>query len=403
MDQGIVTLMSFATPDVFHPRYMGWTRRLIPGGVLLGLLCGPALAQSVRFQEHVIDLDPPAKPYYKLVGDVNGDQRLDLVVAGQKGPLVMYAGPDWDKTVLAEGGYNGGVNGALADLDNDGDLDVVMGGVVWFENPGSQATQSWPVHRIDTEEIHDVEVADVNGDGRLGIVCRDQSAFGKNGNRIFVYTQSAGNAWQKTQFTCPHGEGLKVADLDADGHPEIVIAGLWFSNNGGTWTEHAYGPDWSEPDAKVEVGDINGDSRPDIVVTPSELKGETYRISWFESTAGDKSLPWQEHVIVPTIECVIHSLGLGDFNQDGQLDIAYALMHQGKAPQEVVVLINQDNGRDWERIVLGTAGSHDIVVADLTGDGLPDVAGANHSGEHPLLLWENLGTVVDPTDDALPK
>ena len=48
------------------------------------------------------------------------------------------------------------------------------------------------MHRIDMQNIHDVEVADLNGDGRLDVVCRDQSAFGasgKRGSEIFAYYQ----------------------------------------------------------------------------------------------------------------------------------------------------------------------------------------------------------------------
>jgi hypothetical protein len=372
-------------------------RILLMVGAALGCCaCPQLLAQAgvVNFRHRVIDVDPPKQPYYKLAGDVDGNGTMDVVVAGRTGPLVMYAGPEWHKTVLAAGGYNGGVNGELADLDGDGDLDVVMGGVVWFANPRNGGTE-WEMRRIDTEPIHDVEVADLNGDGRLDVVCRDQSAFGKNGHRIFSYTQSGPGEWKKEQWTCPHGEGLKAADVDRDGRVDIVIGWLWFRNEPGQWSEHAYAPEWTELDTKIEVGDLNGDGRADIVVAPSELKGESYRLSWFESPAGDTSGPWQEHVIVPEIECVMHSLALADFNRDGSLDIAYAMMHQGRAPQEVVVLINTGRGESWAKIVLGTTGSHDIVAADLNGDGWPDVVGANHAGVSPLELWENQGLARD--------
>ena len=342
-----------------------------------------------QFKRVVLDTDPPPKPYYKLAGDLTGDGRPEIVIGGAAGPLVMYAPPDWRKSVIAGKGYNGGVNGELADLSGDGRLDVVMGGVVWFENPTSPAAD-WTVHRIDDERIHDVEVADLNGDGRLDVICRDQSAFGKRGDKVFVYHRQRGDSWRKEILRCPHGEGLKVADVDADGKPDIVLGGTWFRTESGLWTEHTFAPDWQEGDAKVDVGDINGDGRSDIVLSPSELKGERYRLSWFEAPAGDRTQSWREHVLVPEIECVIHALALGDFNRDGHHDVAAAEMHQGQDPDEVFVLYNPAGGTSWHKQVIDTAGSHDIVAADLDGDGDLDLLGANHAGTHPVVLWENL-------------
>jgi hypothetical protein len=346
---------------------------------------------QVPFVHAIIDADPPDRPYYKMAGDVDGDGDLDIVVGGAQGPLVWYATPAWQKTKIADGGWDG-VNGEIADLDGDGDVDIIMGGVVWFRNP-RVGGGSWTMVRIANQKTHDVEVADLDLDGRLDVVARDQSAFGAAGNTIYVYHQNNPQAWTQQKIPCPHGEGLKLGDVDRDGDPDIVIGGKWFENTrgpaAGNWKEHAYTRAWTEPDAKVELADVNGDGRTDVVLTPAELRGESYKVAWYEAPPDSKAGVWVEHVVVPSIECVIHSLGVGDFDNDGDADIAIAEMHQGADPDEVSVLLNGGKGETWRKQVLSDRGSHDIVVADLDNDGDLDIVGANHAGVHPLELWRN--------------
>jgi hypothetical protein len=363
------------------------------------LLLGPvAVAADLTFQLETIDAKPPTNPYTKLVADFDGDGKLDVAIGGSKGPLVWYANPGWERRTVIESGYHT-VGGAVADINGDGHLDIVMGGTYWYENPGPERIMqaaAWRAHLVTERRIHDVFVGDLDGDGKPDIVGRDQSAFGgPTGNVLYVWKQEGADVWRERQLACPQGEGAALADLDSDGDLDIAVPGYWRENpgsiHGGEWPQHAYSEAWDHGHGKMAVGDLNGDGRPDIVITPAELKDENYRISWFEAPADPKTVPWKEHVIEAKTEAVLHALGLADMDGDGALDVVTAEMHQGTDPDEVRVYLNQEKGQGWKKQVISPLGSHDIVVADVDGNGRVDILGANHSGDvQAVHLWMNM-------------
>ena len=351
-------------------------------------------AGAIPFEHAAID-DSVKDPWAKMVADIDGDGFVDVIIGGRSGPLVWYRYPDWTKAVIAKGGYRT-VDGAAGDIDGDGDLDIVMGGLLWYENPLPAAKPGdglWKAREVADHRTHDLELADLDGDGRLDIVTRDQSDFGhKAGNKIYVWQQKARNRWDHSIIDCPHGEGLALADMDRDSDPDIVIGGIWFENTGSLpaadWKGHKFG-NW-HPSATVQVADINGDGRVDVVLSPSELKGNWHRLSWFEAPADPRQEAWAEHVVVERIECVIHGLVTADFDGDGAIDIATSEMHQGKDPDEVAVFVNRNSGGAWDKQVLSTKGSHYIQAGDIGCDGDIDLMGANWSGPYqPVEIWEN--------------
>ena len=354
----------------------------------------PAWA-DVPFDHVIVDGEGPKDPWAKIVADIDGDGFVDIVIGGRAGPLVWYRYPSWAKAVITEGGYRT-VDGEAGDIDGDGDLDIVMGGLIWYENPLPDidpVKARWKAHKIADHRTHDLELADLDRDGDLDIVTRDQSDFGtKAGDKIYLWRQSEGDRWTHRIIECPHGEGLALGDIDRDGDQDVVIGGIWFENHGSIadrdWPGHKFA-DW-HPSATVQVADINEDGRPDVVLSPSELKGNWHRLSWFEAPVHPKGNGWVEHIVADPIECVIHGLAVADFNGDDRLDIAASEMHQGQDPDEVVVFINRSEGTGWDKQLLSRKGSHYIRAGDIGADGDVDLIGANWSGPYqPVEIWEN--------------
>ena len=363
--------------------------------LFLTLSLSPSYAQTIPFNHQIIDNNPPHNPWTKIAGDIDCDGFPDIIVGGQKGPLVWYKYPTWSKSIITEGGYST-VDGEIGDIDKDGDPDIIMGGLYWYENPlpnGNPAGNFWTAHQIANHPTHDIEVSDLDKDGDLDIVTRDQSEFGHSaGNKIYVWIQNDIKTWSEHVIDCPHGEGIAIADIDADNYPDIVTGGIWYKNPGvsenGTWSEFTF-TSW-HPNATVKTADINGDGRKDIVLTPSELKDSYYKISWFENPVNPVHDNWPEHIIENNVECIIHALDIIDINADGLYDIVTAEMHQGADPDEVSVYINIRQGSAWVKQVISEKGSHYIRIADIGSDGDIDIFGANHGGDYqPVEMWEN--------------
>jgi len=372
---------------IFYPRYLSYILLLFLTNWVFG---------DIPFKHHIIDSHGPKDPWAKIIADIDGDGDRDVIVGGRKGPLVWYAYPKWTKSVITPGGYKT-VDGEAGDIDGDGDLDIVLGGLFWYENPLPRIHPSkslWKTHKIANHPTHDIELADLNGDGRLDIVTRDQSEFGhRTGNKLYLWWQSNPKKWTHTVIECPHGEGLELADLDRDNDPDIVIGGTWYENTGQidavSWIPHSFAQ--FHPNASIAVADFNRDNRLDMVLAPAELKQQYYKIAWYEAPKNPRQRNWTEHVLAEKSEAVIHSLQSADLNNDQLPDIIAAEMHQGQDPDEVILFIDQSKGHTWQKQVISIKGSHLIQTGDIDSDGDIDLMGANWSGPfQPIEFWENI-------------
>jgi len=354
-------------------------------------LASVSAAAAADFELVLVDQSGPVDPWGKAIGDLDGDGLPELLVAGNGGDLVAYHPPDFAIETIVDGGsFSTDLEVAQVDGSGGPDLVVVAAGELrWYEAPG------WTPHPIDGRTLHDVEVADFDHDGDVDLVARNQDA---SGDALHFYRQDAPNVWVHSSIAVPAGEGLTTADVDRDGYVDVIINAIWYENPGslppaGTWMAHVYSTTWTWNASFVAVGDINGDGRVDVVLSPSESAGGTYRISWFEAPV-DPTQAWAEHPIADPVESVHHFVGAADLDNDGDLDLAAAEMHPGSDPDEVKVYWNAGSGSGWQKQVLSANGSHSMRLADVDGDGDVDLFGANWSGtSQPVELWRNLAAV----------
>lgn len=360
---------------------------MVLAAALLAAGCLCAGAARLSFTPHTIDGEGPLDIWLKAVGDLNGDGRPDLIAGGHaSGGLVWYENPSWKKHVIAAEGVFG-TDGETADVDRDGDADVLAiegRRVVWYENP------SWTPHPVAATRLHDIEVADYDGDGRVDIAARNQGSFGSRGNTLHFFRQEAPDKWTEGAVAIPDGEGLLAADMDGDRDLDIVIERYWLENPGrsGEWKRHEYAPAWDYPFVFVAVGDFNGDRRPDIALAPSEKAGGSYRIAWFAAPRDPRAGGWKETVVAESVEAVIHFAGAADFDKDGRVDIVTAAMKQGKNP-DIAVYRNEGAGARWSRHVVEPVSSHSMRIVDIDGDGDMDLYGANWRGDRIVSVWRN--------------
>src|SRR5579863_1750150 len=188
---------------------------------------------DIPFEHVIIDSHAPLNQWAIGAGDINGDGQPDVVSSGEgpmergtgpvKGGLYWYEYPTWTKHVIdATGTFADDMQ--VVDVDGDGDLDIVVPQdgskqLRWYENPrptGNPAKDPWKVHVIGSytpfrfEEAHDVEVADLNGDGKVDVVIANQKWEAPrpvDQPEDVVFFQNNPDSWTPVVVSNTYGEG----------------------------------------------------------------------------------------------------------------------------------------------------------------------------------------------------
>lgn len=274
------------------------------------------------------------------IGDVNHDGRNDVVIgdsgcgievflqdgAGALSAGVSYASTDSNKV-------------RIADVNNDGLQDVVGIGLgtgsvsVWLQN-ASGTLDSPLTYPVTHGGFDDLEVGDINNDGLIDIVVMSGATFAPN---LGVLTQKAGGDFNAPAYysvapsLLTHGVG--VGDLNGDGSNDVVVTyggnspssqiGVFPQNNLGTLDAAVSYPSYDSPSA-VEIADVTGDGRKDIVVVHSGWLA----LGIYQQLPGG-TIQAEERYVAPYGSTNPHALAVGDINGDGQNDVVTTDFGQG--------------------------------------------------------------------------
>jgi hypothetical protein len=224
--------------------------------------------------------------YHDLtVADVDDDGEPELVGLSQESPAVFYFDiPEpphvepWPATRCHVVDDERSVEGlAVVDIDGDGRTEIVAGTNIYHrELDGDDGQPQWQ-HTSYAEGWDDVRVAvtDLDDDGDLEIVVAegDSPTYGTHPARVAWFDPPD---WEchllRDELFCPHS--LQVGDVTGNGLPDIYVGEmglgendapkqLLFANAGGTFTEHTLSE--GIPTHEAQLVDVDGDGRLDVI------------------------------------------------------------------------------------------------------------------------------------------
>lgn len=272
----------------------------------------------------------------------------------------------------------------VADLDGDGDLDIVAAiysgdSVVWFEYAdGAFGPAEVLVPVIDA--ANDIVVADVDGDGDMDFVA---AAYVEDVVRLYT-NDGSGNFTATDLGSLDGARHLELADVDGDGDLDAIVAGynadeivLYENLGGGAFGEASVLGTGNGP-TQIVTADLNGDGLVDILA-PIYSDGE---IRYFENTGEG----FAEGVSLVTLANA-RNVAVGDVDGDGDLDMVGA----NYTGDEIVLFKNAGDGTfDAGTLIATPDGPESITLADVDGDGDLDILTAAYNAD-AVLAYDNLG------------
>ncbi|HLJ10234.1 MAG TPA: VCBS repeat-containing protein [Planctomycetaceae bacterium] len=273
-----------------------------------------APAKDALWQRHTITRNTIPGAYDVALADLDGDGDQDVAVSTWRlsNKFVWFENPgkpesatDW-RLHLIEENIAEPRTIRVGDFNGDGKPDLLGTAllanlVVWYENPGDPRSKPWPRHVIDDKSAspgHGMP-ADIDGDGDLDVVMAlgMDSKANETGTREIVWYEQArpsdsASEWKKHVIARDFDNAFEAiaVDLNGDGHLDVAATSyasphggaVWFQNPGdpkGTWKPHALKANWPRAN-QIIAADLDGDGKPDLVAGTT---GKVSEVRWWRN------------------------------------------------------------------------------------------------------------------------
>src|SRR5216683_261977 len=249
---------------------------------------------------------------------------------------------------------------------------------------------------------------DFNGDGIPDLV----SISYENGS-VSVELGQADGSFRDLGVRYPVGAqpvAAAAVDFDGDGNVDLAVlnqvcltdpcppglVSVLLGNGDGTFRPHVDYPTGPNPNGLV-VGDFNGDGQLDLATADAVSRISSGSPGMVSVLLGNGDGTFQSHVDSPAGNGVI-GLVAADFNLDGKLDLVVD-NHPSFANQTVSLLIGRGDGSFEQPTTLSAGGDPtSLVAADFDGDGNPDLAITTGVGAVAVLRGNGDGTFQPHVD-----
>jgi MprA protease rhombosortase-interaction domain-containing protein len=286
------------------------------------------------------------------------------------------------------------VSAATGDFNRDGFIDLALtkgsasGTEVYLNvesttNPAQRMLSLTPLVLGDQVPSTDVLAADLDGDGDLDLVTTNNTA---QSNNVFL-NSGAGEFTLFATLGAGDSNAAAAGDFNGDGRLDLAFAGptavaIYLNGPGPTFTPAT--PVGTGTMREIVVADFDLDGLPDLVV--ANAAGP----SRFHKNLGAGQFAAGVAIDSGSAE----SVASADFNGDGRPDLAFARVSNAVMPPSIVVYQNNPGGAAPLFVIvagLGAAPILDVLATDVDLDSFADLVAVGASGTHQVYRGNGAG------------